>query len=149
MPNGARVPTTGRLQEGTTLPDGMQISCAITVSDGIASLSGSGRCDDGSYESIFISGLWNSQQSRVLEKLLRPVILNVALKTGHDPQSFSFSRSWTSQRTVLHLAPGNLALVMVTFSIVEGRSHRPTHSSKSSGRNACLAGEQCFLSGWH
>lgn len=118
-PNGARVPTTGRLQEGTILPDRMQPSCAITVSDGIASLPGSGRCNDGSNESIVSPKLSKRATLRGVGKIIAtlPVKLNVALKTGQDPQSFSFSRSWTPPKTVLHLAAGNLTLVSVTFLI--------------------------------
>lgn len=48
---------------------------------------------------------------------ITPIRLTVALKSGEEAQSFTFSRSWTSPRTVLHLASGRLALVNVTFLI--------------------------------
>lgn len=46
---------------------------------------------------------------------IRPVKLTRALKAGVELKSFTFSRTWTSPRTILHLAAVNIALVNVQY----------------------------------
>ena len=96
-------------------------SCPITVSDGRASHQATGRCDGGSDASIVSPRLAERAALQGIRKIhaINPVRLNVALKSGEEPQSFSFSRSWTSPRTVFHLSSGQLALSNVTFPVAD------------------------------
>ena len=48
-------------------------------------------------------------------KSISPERLIIALKSGQNAQCFTFSRSWTAPRTVLHLDSGQLALVKIAF----------------------------------
>lgn len=48
---------------------------------------------------------------------IKIVRFKVAHKSGEDPQSCSFSRSWTCPRSVMNLATGQLALGNVTFLV--------------------------------
>ena len=96
-------------------------SCPITVSDGQAAIKAIGRCDDGRDEIIVSPSLAERAAVRGVGKItaITPVRLSVALKAGQDPETFSFSRSWTSPRTVLHLSSGQLALSKVTFLVAD------------------------------
>lgn len=113
--------TTGRL--GPTDPVSTETpSCPITVSDGQTPLKATGRCDDGSDDSIVSPSLAECAANRGIGKInaITPVRLQVALKSETEAQTFSFSRSWTAPRTVLHLASGQLALANVTFLVADG-----------------------------
>lgn len=96
-------------------------SCSITVSDGISSQETTGRCDDGSDESIVSSRLAEKAVVQGIGRMtaIKTIKLRVALKNGEDEHSFSFSRSWTCPRTVMHLASGQLALTNVTFLVAD------------------------------
>ena len=52
-------------------------------------------------------------------RCITPVRLQVALKAGDEAQSLCFSRTWTTPRTVLHLASGRLALRNVTYLVAD------------------------------
>ena len=52
-------------------------------------------------------------------KGIEPVHIQVALKSSEDASTFTFSRVWTSPRTILHLASGQLALANVTFLVAD------------------------------
>ena len=111
--------TTGRITQDVP-PKLAQVdtpSCPISVSDGTNSLDAQGRCDDGSDDSIVSANLAERAAIMGIGKTsaIKPVRLCVALKSEEEAQTFSFSRSWTSLRTVLHLASGQLALANVTF----------------------------------
>ena len=124
--SSTREPITGRLKKKMSTakdaPDLDTPSCKVTVSDGAVSLSTIGRCDDGSDDSLVSRKV---AEAAVLQgigrmKAIEPVTLSVALKAGETAQRFSFSRSWTPPRTVLHLSSGQLALVNVTYLVADG-----------------------------
>lgn len=48
-----------------------------------------------------------------------PVHLQVAPRKSEDAALFSFSRTWTAFRTLLHLAAGQLALANVTYLVAD------------------------------
>ena len=116
-------PTAGRLR--TERPrvklDPDPPSCTITLSDGRATLDAQGRCDDGSDDSIVSPTLAERAALKGIGKIraIEPVRLQVALKSGSEAASFSFSRTWTSPRTVLHLSSGQLALANVTYLVAD------------------------------
>lgn len=115
--------TAGRLSKKEKIAtQNAHPSCPITVSDGQAAINAIGRCDDGSDDSTVSSSLAERAAVRGVGKItaITPVRLSVALKAGQDPETFSFSRSWTSLRTVLHLSSGQLALSNVTFLVADG-----------------------------
>ena len=47
------------------------------------------------------------------------VTVQVALKEGTNAQQFTFSRSWTVPRVVMHLAAGQRALLNVRFLVAD------------------------------
>ena len=98
-------------------------SCPITVFDGQVSVSISGRCDDGSDDSIVSARVAEQAAIKGIGKIstIEPVRLQVALKTGKNDkaQTFRFSRSGMVPRTVLHLSAGQLALINVSFLIAD------------------------------
>jgi transposase InsO family protein len=96
-------------------------SCQVTVADGKATFNGTGRCDDGSDDSIVSRKLAEAAVLRGVGKFtpITAVRLSVALKSGDEAEQFSFSRTWTVPRLVLHLAAGQLALLNVTFLVAD------------------------------
>ena len=96
-------------------------SCSSTVSDGRSSHQTTGRCDGGSDAGIVSIRLAERAALQGIGKInaINPVRLNVALKSGEEPQSFSFSRSWTSPRTVLPPSSGQLSLSNVIFLVAD------------------------------
>lgn len=96
-------------------------SCPVLVSDGMASISATGRCDDGSDDSLASPTLAERAAIQGIGKIrkVNPVHIQVALKSGDDAQSFTFSRTWTIPRTVLQLASGQLALANVSFLVAD------------------------------
>lgn len=111
--------TTGRLSNTADVDTS---SCIVTVSDGLASLDTAGRCDDGSDESLVSPSLAERAAMKGIGKLssIAPVRLQVALKKEEqEAQTFSFSRTWTAPRTILHLASGQLALVNIKFLVAD------------------------------
>ena len=70
-------------------------SCPVTVSDGRESITATARCDDGSDDSLVSPNLAERAAVQGIGKITatEPVRLNVALKTGDEAQSFSFSRT--------------------------------------------------------
>eukprot|EP00178_Gracilaria_changii_P000257 TRINITY_DN1027_c0_g1_i1.p2 TRINITY_DN1027_c0_g1~~TRINITY_DN1027_c0_g1_i1.p2 ORF type:complete len:1106 (+),score=114.18 TRINITY_DN1027_c0_g1_i1:5972-9289(+) len=110
--------TVGRLTP-TTHAD--SIACSITVSDGMTSIPTSGRCDDGSDDSIVSPKLAEAAALKGVGKItaIDKVSLPVALKKDgkQDAERFTFSRTWTVPRTILHLASGTLALMNISFLI--------------------------------
>lgn len=95
--------------------------CHIKISDGQASIDCFGRCDDESDVSFVSPELAERAVVRRIGKMkgIRPVKLSVALKSGMDPETFSFSRSWTSPPTGLHLSSDQLVLANVTFLVAD------------------------------
>lgn len=81
-----------------------------------------GRTDDGSDQSTISSKLAESAVCRGIGKMtpIDTISLQAALKDRKDVEKYSFSRSITVPRTVLHLAAGPLALVNVSFLVADG-----------------------------
>lgn len=48
---------------------------------------------------------------------ITPVSLRVARKKDKNPDKFTFCRTWTPPRTVIHLSAGQMALVIVTYTV--------------------------------
>lgn len=96
-------------------------SISVTVSDGSSSKFCNGRCNDGADESIVSSKIAKSAVVHRTGKIsmIEPVRLQNALTSGEEAQTFSFSHTWTSPRTVLYLSVGQLALVGVTFVVAD------------------------------
>lgn len=113
--------TAGRLRQkqGGAKPDSP--SCEVTIAESDKTLAATGRCDDGSDDSIVSPEL---AERAVLAgigtlKAIPTVRLQVALKAEAEAQVFSFSRRWTCPRTILHLAAGQLALCNISFLVAE------------------------------
>ena len=96
-------------------------SCNMTISNGKTTLGTIGRCDDGSDASIASPLLAGLAARRGIGKIvdIPPTSLQVALKTGHQAQSFKFSRRWTVPRTIMHLPSGALALQNISFLVAD------------------------------
>lgn len=117
--SGPSKPTTGRLTHPVNLASSP--SCPIVVSDGLATLRGHGRCDDGSDESISSPQLAQKAVVKGIGKMaaISPVTIQVALKESDTPASFTFSRLWTVPRLVLELSAGQMALINVEFLVAD------------------------------
>lgn len=91
--------------------------------DGEESIEAIGRPDDGSDESIVSSKLAEKAVLNGIGKMSKiPLVkLQVALKEGEEAKEFSFSRSWTTPRTILQLSSGPLALVNVTYLVADAQ----------------------------
>lgn len=93
------------------------LSCPFVLWDGIASMKGSGRCDDGSDDSIATSKL---AQQAVLKGIARleaidPVSIQVALTSTDKPESLTFPRVSKVPRLILERSTGRLALTNISF----------------------------------
>lgn len=116
----SQLPTTGRLlTRAVSVSDSP--SCPIEVSDGIASLSGTGRCDDGCDESIVSPTLAQTAVCKGIGKFkaIAPVHIQVAIKSDSEPSTFTFSRIWQVPRLILELASGRLALRNISFLVAD------------------------------
>lgn len=91
----------------------------MTLSDGRASLDVTGRCDDGSDDSLVSPGTAEKAALKGIGKLtaIEPVMLQVALKKSDAAESLRFSWSWVLPRTVLHLPSGKFALTNISFLV--------------------------------
>lgn len=113
-------PTTGRLQHNkiafTSTP-----SCPITISDGNVSVKGTGRCDDGSDETIASPQIAEKAVLKGIGRFeaITPVKIQVALTTSAEPELFTFSRKWNAPRIVMELSSGRLALHNVSFLVAD------------------------------
>lgn len=113
-------PTTGRLQQHPiTISSGP--SCAIIVSDGNVSVQGTGRCDDGSDETIASPRIAEKAVLKGIGRFeaITPVTVQVALSSSADPETFTFSRKWIAPRIVMELSAGRLALHNVSFLVAD------------------------------
>lgn len=110
--------TTGRLNRKVKL-DLSNPSFTITAMDGKESISGKGRADDGSDETIASSKFATNCVLNGVGKFskIQPIKIQVALKDDSEAKIFNFSKVWTVPRIVLRLTTGPLALVNVTFLI--------------------------------
>ena len=114
--------TAGRLVHRTPVTnDRDSAALPLFVSDGIAKMDAIGRADDGSDDTLVSPKLSEAAALQGIGKLsaISPVLLQVALKQGEEPQKFSFSRIWTAPRTVLQLCTGSLALVDFKYLVAD------------------------------
>lgn len=113
-------PTAGRLQTSAIdFPNSP--SCPIVVSDGTTSLNGTGRCDDGSDDSIASPTIAQDAVLKGIGRLeaITPVAIQVALTASDKPESFTFSRVWKVPRLVMELSAGRLALNNISFLVAD------------------------------
>lgn len=83
-------------------------SSSIMLWDGRATINVVGRCDDSSDDLIVLLLVAKAVVVKGIEKMcsIESTKLQVALKTGSVAETFTFSRTWTAARTILHLAVG-------------------------------------------
>lgn len=95
----------------------------ITLKDDNASMHCSGRCDDGSDESIVSTTLAEAAVLKGIGRLrsVKPVKVRVAIKSGDEAQQFTANRRWEVPRLLLKLAAGPLALLNVSFIVLDAQ----------------------------
>lgn len=91
----------------------------VIFSDGDESLTAKGPADDGSDESIVSSQVAKRVILHGIGRMSKipPVRFQVALKTGEEAETFTFSRAWTLPRTILKLSAGPLALLNFKYLV--------------------------------
>lgn len=94
-------------------------SFEVQFQDGNESLWANGRADDGYDESIITARIAEHAVLNGVGKIkkITPISLQVALKSGSEAESFTFTRTWTPPRLVLKLAAGPLAFLSVRFLV--------------------------------
>lgn len=99
----------------------MDASCTVTLADGGTTMDAVGTCDDGSDESIVSPCVAERAVLQGIGRMtaIRTIELQVALKDGERPQSFKFSRTRAHPHTVLNLAAGQLALLIVAYYVAD------------------------------
>lgn len=110
--------TVGRLAPKSR--SSLSPSIKFTSSNEISPMTACGRTDDGNNESIVSPKLAEKAVLNGIEKMTKfdKVCLQVALKNGSSAETF-FSPTWTPPCVVLKLISGPLALVNVTFLVVD------------------------------
>lgn len=108
---------TGRMTEKLSRTGSVQVE----LQDGSETVNARGRADDGSDESIVSSRIAEQAVLNGVGKMAKitPITLQVALKSGANAETFTFSRSWTPPRLVLKLSAGPLALLNVRFLVAD------------------------------
>lgn len=93
----------------------------ITILDGRKHIQAVGCCDDGSDTSLVSPQLGEEAAQKGIGKLssISTTTLSVALKSDKTPQTFTFSKAWTTPRTILHLTSGQMALIDVRFLVAD------------------------------
>lgn len=111
----------GRLADDRDIPD-PRPTCKVAIADGLSSLDITGRCDDGSDDTVASRKVAEAAVIDVIGRIakINPVELSVALKKGVDAYKFRFSRAWTVPRTTMHLPSGKLAMMNLSFLVAEG-----------------------------
>ncbi len=114
---------TGRLTNQSNLSvSDIDVPCMIRLADGSSSIIATGRCDDGSDDTIVSSKIAEQAAMDGIGKISRitPVKIQVDLSAGGEAQELSFYTTWTCPRIFLHLAAGQLALFNVRFLVADG-----------------------------
>ena len=95
----------------------------MTIKDDGAQITCTGRCDDGSDQSIAIPQLAESSVLNGVGKFrpIKPVKVQVAFKTNDSTQRFTASREWVVPRLILGLSAGPLALLNVAFLVTDAQ----------------------------
>lgn len=111
----------GRLADDRDIPD-PRPTCKVAIADGLSSLDITGRCDDGSDDTLASRKVAEAAVIDVIGRIakINPVELSVALKKGVDAYKCRFSRAWTVPRTTMHLPSGKLAMMNLSFLVAEG-----------------------------
>lgn len=96
-------------------------SWPLVVSDGIASMLGTERCDDGRDDRIASASVG---QEAVLKGIGRfeaidLVFTQVVLTSNEKPESVTFSRLWKVFRVILLLSSGILSLTNISFLVCD------------------------------
>lgn len=95
----------------------------MTLCDGPATVEIIGRCDDGADDSLVSPKLAQHGACQGIGKLtaIQPVKFQVAITHVSEDEGeskwFTFSRTWTMPRTVLHLSAGKLELRHISFLV--------------------------------
>lgn len=114
---------TGRLTSCSVTIEGTgdATPCDVTVADVLTSLETIGRSDDGSDDSVVSPKLAEAAVGQGIGRMKKidPAKLQVALRKEDKPGVFSFSRTWTAPRVILHLSAGQLALVNMSFLVAD------------------------------
>lgn len=90
-------------------------SCSITVSDGLSSLTGTGRTDDGSGERIASPDIAQRTVPKGIGQFekINPVSIKVSLTDKRE--NYTFYRVWNVPRLVMKLSSGRMALNNISF----------------------------------
>lgn len=110
---------TGRLNNPT---DSDSPLMNVTIADGVSSMAAISRWAYGSDESLVSPRISKAAILQGIGKFCKisSVELRVPLKTSaDDAATFSFSRTWTAPRTMLHLSGGQLCLANVTYLVAD------------------------------
>lgn len=98
-------------------------NCVLTVSDGTSLIKSTGRCDDGSDNSILSPKITEAVAIKSIGKIsaIQKIFLAGPLKKGttDSAECFSLSRTWNVPRNILHLASGILALMNISFLVAD------------------------------
>ena len=95
----------------------------VTVSDGMASLKITGRCDDGCDDSIVSAEVAEKASILGIGRITKIPMMHILLPLKqNDTKAISFQcqRTWTVPRTVLTLSSGQLALCNISYLVVDG-----------------------------
>lgn len=90
-------------------------SCPIVLSDGIASLKGTGRCDYGIEDIIASTKIAQSSVLKVNghSKVIGPFNIQVTFTVTKELETFTFYGLWKVLRLALELSAGHLELLNV------------------------------------
>lgn len=82
-------------------------------------MNGTGRCDNGSDDSIASAFVSHATVLKGIDRLeaIEPVTIQVALSSSEQPEHFVFSRTWRVPRLILELSSGLLALTNISFLV--------------------------------
>lgn len=112
----------GRIPKNNTTIENGDTSCSVILADGKTTITATGRCDDGSDDTIISPKMAERAAIAGIGKIssIVPVTLQAALMDGEAAQTFKFYRTWSCSRVVLQLGVGKFALLNVTFLVADG-----------------------------
>lgn len=93
--------------------------CPVVVSDGVSSLSATGKCDDGSDDSIASSSVVQQAVLNVIGRLdaFEPITVQVALNSSDKAEEFKLSRVRKVPRHVMEMSSGRLTLTDISYLV--------------------------------
>lgn len=91
----------------------------VVVSEGIASMNASGRCKDGSDDSIASSSVAQQAVLKSIGRLeaIQPTAIQVAITSTDKAEAFEFSRVLKIPRLVMEISSGRLALTNISLLV--------------------------------